>query len=64
MLSNLNNDNLVLWEVYQEGVTWELGSWAQRLVAHFIALAGGLVKDATGAVGEEVEKVRFLRYQA
>lgn len=53
-----------LFRLDQPGVSWHLGSWADRVAAELVAAMGGLVRDQARRVSEELRKVGVLRYQA
>ncbi|MBK7208328.1 MAG: hypothetical protein IPH91_08660 [Elusimicrobia bacterium] len=56
--------NPFLFRLDQPGVSWHLGSWADRLAAELVAVMGGLVRDQARRVSEELRKEGVLRYQA
>jgi hypothetical protein len=47
----------------EDGVEWNLKG-VEELAAFIVSLAGGLVKNMTAAVGEEISKIRYLEIQA
>lgn len=47
----------------EDGVEWNLKG-VEELAAFIVSLAGGLVKNMTAAVGEDISRIRYLEIQA